>query len=79
MQAFYSGVTQLVRSTIDAAAGGTLMNKMEDEACNLIEDIALNNYQGSNERSQPKSIGGKLELDAISMLSTTVDAMSKKL
>ena len=33
----------------------------------------------TNERSQPKRVGGKLELDAISMLSTKVDAMSKKL
>ena len=37
IQAFYKGVTQPVRSTIDAAAGGTLMNKTEDEAYNLIE------------------------------------------
>ena len=48
IQAFYNGVTQSVRSTIDAAAGGTLMNKTEDEAYNLIEEMALNNFQWSN-------------------------------
>ena len=69
----------MVRSTIDAAAGSTLMNKTEDKDYNLIDEMTLNNYQWSNERSQPKRVGGKLELDAISMLSTKVDAMSQKL
>jgi len=50
VQIFYNGVTQPVRSTIGAAAGVTLMNKMEDEAYNPIEEIVLNNYQWSNER-----------------------------
>jgi len=45
IQTFYNGITQLVRSTIDAVAGGTLMNKTEDEAYyNLIEEMALNNF-----------------------------------
>jgi len=44
VQAFYSGATQPVQSTIDATVGGTLMNKMEDEAYSLIEDMALNSY-----------------------------------
>jgi len=34
---------------IDAAAGGTLMSKTEDEAYNLIEEMTLNNYQWSHE------------------------------
>ena len=36
VQAFYNGVTQPVRSTIDTTAGVILMNKIEDEAYNLI-------------------------------------------
>jgi len=52
------------------------MNKMEDEACNLIKEMTLNNCKWSNERSQPKRIGGKLELDAISTPSAKIDAMS---
>jgi len=43
VQAFYNGVTQPMRSTIDAATGGTLMNKTEDEAYNLIKEMTLNN------------------------------------
>jgi len=44
VQTFYNGVTQLVRSTIDAVIGGTLMNKIKDEAYNLIQKMVLNNF-----------------------------------
>jgi len=40
--------------------------------------MTLNNFQWSSERTQPKQVGVKLELDAISMLSPKVDAMSQK-
>jgi len=30
---------------IDAAVGGSLIRKMEDESYNLIEEMAFNNYQ----------------------------------
>ena len=40
VQTFYNGVTQPVRSMIDAAAGGTLMSKTEEEVYNLIEEMA---------------------------------------
>jgi len=79
VQDFYNGVTQPVRVIIDAIVGGTLINNTKDNAYNLIEEISLNNYQWLNEGSQTKRVGGKLELDAISMLSATVDAMSQKL
>ena len=36
-----------MRPTIDAKIGGTLMNKAENKAYNLIEEMALNNYNGS--------------------------------
>jgi len=44
IQAFYNGLTQFVRSTIDAAVGGTLMSKIEDKAYHLIEEMTLNNF-----------------------------------
>jgi len=53
------------------------MNKTEDEAYNLIEEMILNNFQWSSERAQPNLVGGTLELDVISMLSSKVDVMSK--
>jgi len=51
MQTFYNGVTQPLRFTIDTAPGGTLLNKTKDEAYNLIEKMALNNFQWSSERA----------------------------
>ena len=43
VQTFHNPVTQPMRAMIDAAAGGTLMSKTEEEAYNLIEEMALNN------------------------------------
>jgi len=79
IQAFYNGVTQSVRSTIDAAAGGTLMIKIEYEAYILIKEMALNNFQWSTERGQPKRVGGKLEVDALTLLFAKVDATTQRL
>jgi len=79
VQTFYNGVTQFVRSTIDAAAGGTLMNMMKDEAYNLIEEIVLNNFQWSTKRGQSKRVAGKFEVDALTLLSAKVDAMTQRL
>jgi len=79
IQIFYNGVTQSVRSTIDTAAGGTLMSKTEDEAYNLIEEMALNNFQRLAEWTQPKWVGGKHEVDVITSLSTKVVAMTHRL
>ena len=55
------------------------MSKFKNEAYNLIEEMALNNFQWSTERTQPKQVGGKLEVDAITLLSAKVDAMTKRL
>ena len=68
-----------MRSMIDAAARGTLMSKTEEEAYNLTEEMALNNYQWSNERGQPKRVGGKYDVDALTLLTTKMDAMTQKL
>lgn len=58
VQAFYNGVTYAMRFMIDAAIGGTLINKTVDEAYNLIEEMVLNNYQCSNERTPSKKARG---------------------
>jgi len=79
IQAFYNGVTQLVRSTIDVATGGTLMNKTENDVYNLIEEMMLNNFQWSTERGQVKRVGGKFEVDALTLLSAKVNAMTQRL
>jgi len=52
---------------------------MEDVTYNLIEEIVVNNYQWSSESGQPNRFGGKLEIDALTLLSTELDVMSQRL
>ena len=68
VQIFYKGVTRPVRFMIDAAARGTLISKTEEEAYNLIEKMALSNYQWSSECGQSKRVGGKYDIDALTLL-----------
>jgi len=49
------------------------------EAYNLIEETALNNYQWSSERGQPKRVGGKYDIDALALLIAKTDAITQKL
>nr|XP_027072039.1 uncharacterized protein LOC113696853 [Coffea arabica] len=45
---------------IDATAGGALMGKSPKEAQNLIEEMAANNYQWTNERGNTRRHAGEL-------------------
>ena len=49
---FYNGLLYNTRLTIDAAAGGTLMDKSYTSAYALIESMAQNHYQWGSERGQ---------------------------
>jgi len=55
------------------------MNETEHEAYNLIQEVVLNSFQWSTEQGQPKYVRGKLEVDAFSLLSAKVDAMTQRL
>ena len=79
VQTFYNDITQALRSIIDAATGGTLLSKMEDEVYNLIEVMTLNHYQWSNECGQPKRVGDKFDVDALTLLTAKMDAMTQTL
>ena len=72
-------VVQRRLSNVDAAAGGTLMRKAEDEAYNIIEEMAFSNYQWSNERGQLKRAGGKFDVDVLTLLTAKLDTMTQKL
>ena len=63
----------------DAATGGILMSKIEDEACNLTEEMTLNNYQWSNERGQPERVRGKFYVDSLTLLTAKMDVMTQRL
>jgi len=44
IQTFYNGLDQLVKISVDAAAGGALMGKSIDAAKALLEEMASNDY-----------------------------------
>ena len=77
-QTFYNEVMYAMRSIIDAAAGGTLMSKTEDESYNLNEEMVLNSYQWSNQIGQSKRAGGEFDVDALTLLTVKMDATTQR-
>nr|XP_027071853.1 uncharacterized protein LOC113696672 [Coffea arabica] len=64
---------------IDAATGGALMGKSPQEAHNLIEEMAANNYQWANERGNTRRHVGMIEMDTLNMLSAQMNNVMKLL
>ena len=55
------------------------MGKTIDEAHQLLEEMAANNYQWPSERSSQKKVVGVYELDAITALTAQVTTLTKQL
>ena len=79
VQTFYNGLNLATRQMIDAAAGGTLNNKTPEAAQELIEDMAMNNYQWHSNRAKPSKPAGIYEVDAVTALARQVETLSKKI
>ncbi|MCI85331.1 hypothetical protein A2U01_0106610, partial [Trifolium medium] len=62
MQMFTQGLRPQTRMLLDASAGGSLKNKDEDQAKELVETMSQNEYRAQNDRGAKKK-GGVLELD----------------
>ncbi|XP_021844851.2 uncharacterized protein [Spinacia oleracea] len=78
IQTFYNGLTHEYRIYIDAASGGSITEKNPTEAKALIEKMAANdNYHPSSRNSVRK--GGKYDLDALTILTSTVQTLSHKI
>jgi hypothetical protein len=67
---FYNGWNVSIRTLIDTPSNGAFMSKSQDDAYNLLEEMAMNNYQWSNKRNTPKKTDGMHEIDAIIALTT---------
>ncbi|XP_050919410.1 uncharacterized protein LOC127136946 [Lathyrus oleraceus] len=79
---FYNGLLYNTRLTIDAAAGGALMDKPYDEAYQLIESMAQNHYQWGSERTsleKPQPKGDMYELSNLDHVNAKVDALTQKI
>ena len=79
IQTFYQGLTEPMRITIDATAQGSFMSKTPEDAYNLLETMASNNYQWHGERSAPKKAAGMHEVDSWNLLNAKIDMLTKKL
>ncbi|XP_048498107.2 uncharacterized protein LOC125496634 [Beta vulgaris subsp. vulgaris] len=79
IQTFYNGLKHEVRSSIDAASGGTFMAKTPEDAKTLLDDMAANNYLNdwSVSRGAPTK-GGKYKVDAIATLTNTMQLLAAK-
>ncbi|XP_052188365.1 uncharacterized protein LOC127798771 [Diospyros lotus] len=53
------------------------MGKSTEDAYELLEEMASNNYQWSTERGMPKKASGMYEVDGINMLNAKVDNLVK--
>ena len=51
---FYNGLSAPTRNLIDPSTGGAIMGRNEVQAYQILENIALNNYQWPVERVAPK-------------------------
>ena len=79
IQTFYQGLTEPMRITIDATAQGSFMSKTPDDAFNLLETMASNNYQWHGDRSGPRKVAGMHEVDNWNLLNAKIDMLTKKL
>lgn len=62
---------------VDVASGGALQNNTLEEAHELLEVLASNNYQRLNERMQSKKSMGLHEVDAYTAISVQLTALQK--
>ncbi|XP_056169335.1 uncharacterized protein LOC130138641 [Syzygium oleosum] len=76
---FYNGVMPNLRSTIDAAAGGTLNNKSPEEAFDLLEEMAANSYQWPIERLSARKSSGIHEVGVNTTIVAEFAALNKKI
>ena len=79
---FYNGLLYNTRMTIDAAAGGALMDKPYAEANQLIESMAQNHYQWGSERAnveKSQTKGGMSEVNILDQVNAKVEALTQKL
>ncbi|XP_021750418.1 uncharacterized protein LOC110716092 [Chenopodium quinoa] len=77
IQTFYNGLTHEFRIYIDAASGGSLLTKNPTEAKELIEKMAANDNYHLGGRNTVKK-GGKIDVDALTMLTSSVQALTSR-
>ncbi|KAA3484040.1 hypothetical protein EPI10_006152 [Gossypium australe] len=71
MEMFYNGLNGHIRMVVDASVNGTLLGKSYNEAYEILERIANNDYQyPTTSVGIDRRVVGAMELDAITSLTT---------
>src|SRR3954463_11390339 len=76
LQTFYLGLQASTKAMIDAAAGGTINKKSVDEAYELIDTMASNDY---SERSAPKNVAEIFQVDNNTAMAAQMSLMQQQL
>ncbi|KAI3776355.1 hypothetical protein L1987_46133 [Smallanthus sonchifolius] len=76
VSSFYNGLHNQAHQTLDTTASGIFGNKRPQEAYNLIEEIAMNNYQWYGPRNTRGARQGVHSVDTVTSLSAQVDALT---
>ncbi|XP_062088966.1 uncharacterized protein LOC133795533 [Humulus lupulus] len=77
METFYNGLNAASRMVLDASANGAILSKSYNEAFEILERIASNNYQWSNTRAPTsRKVAGVLEVDALTALTAQMASMT---
>ena len=56
IQFFYNELQLKTKMMVDAVTGGALMRKDRDEAYELLEEMASNDYQWQTEKATPEKV-----------------------
>ncbi|XP_063938416.1 uncharacterized protein LOC135148083 [Daucus carota subsp. sativus] len=75
---FYNGLGPQSRPMLDAASGGALWAKSYDEAYELIEMMAANEYQNPTQRLHQGKAAGILDVDATTAIAAQLKALTMK-
>ena len=76
LQIFYMGIHSSTKAMIDAASGGSITNKSLDEAYELINSMASNNY---SDRSAPRKAAGVFEVDQAVALAVQMSTLQQQM
>ena len=77
VQTFYNGLIPSTRTLIDAASGGAFMSKTQEEAYNLLEEMAINNFQWPTERGMARKPVAVHEVDDYTSLKAQGDSLTQ--
>ena len=82
MDIFYNAMNYTSKGIIDAACCGAFKRTSAEEASQLIEDLANNNYRAPSKTSRSRSRltgGGVIELNRMIGIEAKLDALMNKL